>query len=32
MDDKNNALGKLKIVMDEAEQVDMSSVKIGDII
>lgn len=32
MDDKNNALGKLKIAMDEAEQVDMSSVKIGDII
>ncbi len=32
MDDKNYALGKLKIVMDEAEQVDMSSVKIGDII
>lgn len=32
MDDKNGALEKLKAAMDEAERVDMSSVKIGDII
>lgn len=32
MDDKNGALEKLKTAMDEAERVDMSSVKIGDII
>lgn len=32
MDDKNGALEKLKAVMDEAEQVNVSSVKIGDII
>lgn len=32
MDDKNSVLEKLKAVMDEAERVDMSSVKIGDII
>lgn len=32
MDDKNSALEKLKAAMDEAERVDMSSVKIGDII
>lgn len=32
MDDKNGALEKLKAAMDEAEGVDMSSVKIGDII
>ena len=32
MDDKNGALEKLKVAMDEAERVDMSSVKIGDII
>lgn len=32
MDDKNGALEKLKATMDEAERVDMSSVKIGDII
>lgn len=30
MDDKNGALEKLKAAMDEAERVDMSSVKIGD--
>lgn len=32
MDDKNSVLEKLKAAMDEAERVDMSSVKIGDII
>ena len=32
MNDKNGALEKLKVAMDEAERVDMSSVKIGDII
>lgn len=32
MDDKNSALERLKATMDEAERVDMSSVKIGDII
>lgn len=32
MDDKNGALEKLKAAMYEAERVDMSSVKIGDII
>ena len=32
MDDKNGVLEKLKVAMDEAERVDMSSVKIGDII
>ena len=32
MDDKNGALERLKATMDEAERVDMSSVKIGDII
>lgn len=32
MDDKNGALEKLKAAMDEAERLDMSSVKIGDII
>ena len=32
MDDKNGTLEKLKAAMDEAERVDMSSVKIGDII
>ncbi|WP_262912030.1 hypothetical protein [Parabacteroides distasonis] len=29
MDDKNSVLEKLKAAMDEAERVDMSSVKIG---
>ena len=32
MDDKAGALEKLKAVMAEVEQVDMSLVKIGDII
>ena len=32
MDDKTGALEKLKAIMAKAEQVDMSSVKIGDII
>lgn len=32
MDDKTGALEKLKAVMAKAEQVDMSLVKIGDII
>lgn len=32
MDDKNSVLEQLKAAMDEAERVDMSSVKIGDII
>lgn len=32
MDDKTGALNRLKAEMDEAEKVDMSSVKIGDII
>ena len=32
MDDKNGSLEKLKAAMDESERVDMSSVKIGDII
>lgn len=32
MDDKTGALEKLKAIMVKAEQVEMSSVKIGDII
>ena len=32
MDDKTGALERLKAIMAKAEQVDMSSVKIGDII
>ena len=32
MDDKNGALERLKATMDEAERVDLSSVKISDII
>ena len=32
MDDKTGALEKLKAIMAKAEQVEMSSVKIGDII
>ncbi len=32
MDDKAGALEKLKTVMAKAEQVDISSIKIGDII
>ena len=32
MDDKTGALEKLKAIMAKTEQVDMSSVKIGDII
>lgn len=32
MDDKTGALNRLKAEMDEAEKVDMSSVKSGDII
>ena len=32
MDDKTGALAKLKAIMAQAEEVDMSSIKIGDII
>lgn len=32
MDDKTGTLSKLKAILEAAEQVDMSSVKIGDII
>jgi len=31
MDDKTGALEKLKAIMAKAEQVDMSSVKIGEL-
>lgn len=32
MDDKTGALAKLKAIMAQAEEIDMSSIKIGDII